>query len=790
MTAPVSYYGPEDLEKTEAAIHQIIDEGTGTIELELICKDGRKIPTEYRVSTINDDQGMPKYMISIGRDLTERKKAEEEHLVKERTIAQSLSGIALSNMKGKIFYANDALVDMIGLKSAHEIIGKSYMDFITLEKETNIHARMHDVMVGKGWRGENTFKKKDGTEAYMHLSINLVKDAIGTPICLSASFEDITERKKAEEALQDSEKKYREVIENANEAIFIAQDGVFKFSNGKTQEMIGYSDEELSSKPFSELIHPDDREMVIDRHVRRIKGEDVPSIYSFRIIDKAGMVKWVDINAVAVEWEEKPATLNFLNDITERKQMEIDLEESEKRYKVLIEKIPSVIWMSAEDGKTIFISPNVEKFYGYSSSEILERGEELWLGRIHEDDLERVVDAFTLLFSENRRYEVEYRIRRKDGQWIWLHDQADVIEDIGGELFAYGVFSDITDRKRAEGEMQKLATVVKFSSELVNLATLDGKMIFMNEAGGKMLGIEPNELGNVNIMEVIPDHLTGMVEEELLPALMAGGSWEGDLQYRNLKTGELTDVHAMTFMIKDHEKGVPLCLANVSLDITERKKAEDQIVRSLHEKELLLKELYHRTKNNMQVINAMLELRSMETDDEQVTIVFNEMKNKIMSMALVHEKLYQSEDLSNIDVSDYIKDLVSLLFRSYTVSPEKITVDLEIDPLPISIDSAIPFGQIINELISNSLKHAFPKGRNGRISIRLKSTEPGIVECHYSDNGVGMPDNTAINELDSFGIQSIIMIVELQLKGKIEISNENGLTYSIRFNDDLFQSRL
>ena len=131
-----------------------------------------------------------------------------------------------------------------------------------------------------------------------------------------------------------------------------------------------------------------------------------------------------------------------------------------------------------------------------------------------------------------------------------------------------------TERKRAEEEMQKLVLVVKHSSELVNLGTLDGRMTFLNESGSKMLGIEPHEVENMNIMEVIPDHLTGLVEKELLPALIKGETWEGDLQYRNMRTGELTDVHAMTFTIKDPDTGKPQFLANVSLDITERKRAE------------------------------------------------------------------------------------------------------------------------------------------------------------------------------------------------------------------------
>ena len=158
-------------------------------------------------------------------------------------------------------------------------------------------------------------------------------------------------------------------------------------------------------------------------------------------------------------------------------------------------------------------------------------------------------------------------------------------------LFMANVSQDITERKQAEKELQKLVAVVKHSRELINLCTLEGKMTFLNEYGGKMLGIEPHEVKNVNIMEVIPDHLKGLVEKELLPALMKEGSWKGDLQYCNMKTGELTDVHAMTFAIKNPDTGEPQYLANVSLDITESKLAEEILRKNEAQQKLILNSL-------------------------------------------------------------------------------------------------------------------------------------------------------------------------------------------------------
>ena len=145
----------------------------------------------------------------------------------------------------------------------------------------------------------------------------------------------------------------------------------------------------------------------------------------------------------------------FAYDITERKHAEKALQESEQRYRILIEHIPTVAWVSRPDGTTTFISSNIEQIYGYSPGEILAKGEILWFGRIHPDDKDRVKEAFRLLFSERQSFDIEYRIQHKDGHWIWLHDRANLVEEQEGQLRAYGVFSDITERKRIEEELRK-----------------------------------------------------------------------------------------------------------------------------------------------------------------------------------------------------------------------------------------------------------------------------------------------------------------------------------------------
>jgi PAS domain S-box-containing protein len=189
--------------------------------------------------------------------------------------------------------------------------------------------------------------KSDGTAFLAHLAATAAQDADGEPVC-RVVLNDITERKRGEAALQESAESYRNLFENAGEAIFVAQDGKLVFFNPTATRIIGYSAEELLSMPFTGFIHPDDRDMVIDRHYRRVKEEASPSIYPFRIIHRDGSVRWVELNTVLINWQGKPATLNFLNDITERKQAEEKLRESLEQLRRAVETTIQVLVMAVE----------------------------------------------------------------------------------------------------------------------------------------------------------------------------------------------------------------------------------------------------------------------------------------------------------------------------------------------------------------------------------------------------------------------------------------------------------
>lgn len=225
-------------------------------------------------------------------------------------------------------------------------------------------------------------------------------------------------------------------------------------------------------------------------------------------------------------------------------------------------------------------------------------------------------------------------------------------------------------------------------------------------------------------------------------------------------------------------------------EITEHKQTEKALNASLREKEILLKEIHHRVKNNMQVVSGLLNLQADQIDDKKYIEMFNESRNRIRAMSLVHEKLYQSGDLANIDFNDYITSLAKSLLIFYGKSYGSISMTIEAANINLAIDTAIPCGLIINELVSNSLKHAFPAGRQGEIKIKFVKSAPGEFELTVSDNGAGVPAHLNIAETKTLGLQLVTNLVEHQLQGRVELRRNHGTEFYIRFKEPSYKKRI
>jgi PAS domain S-box-containing protein len=342
---------------------------------------------------------------------------------------------------------------------------------------------------------------------------------------------------------------------------------------------------------------------------------------------------------------------------------------------------------------------------------------------------------------------------------------------------------DITQQKKTQLKM--LETETKLSAILKNLPKV---VIYQSGLGNDfisdnisdMIGYLPSEVLESkyffgNIMH--PDDMP-VVKNSITNWHKSGDDGILNMEFRvKKKDGGFIWIEDHMFRVKVNEK--ESYLSGILIDITDRKLAEQKISRSLKEKELLLKEIHHRVKNNLQVVSSLLKLQSGYVKDESSLDLLLDSQNRVRSMALVHQKLYQSKDFSEIDFPEYLKQLSEHLLNVFKAKSGDIDVVVNSADVNLGIDLAIPCGLILNELISNSLKYAFPGGRKGEISIDFKLIDTGY-EISISDNGVGFPKEINYKETKSLGLQLVNTLVG-QIDGTIVMENISGTTFRIRF---------
>ena len=362
-------------------------------------------------------------------------------------------------------------------------------------------------------------------------------------------------------------------------------------------------------------------------------------------------------------------------------------------------------------------------------------------------------------------------------------------DEIGSMARAVEVFrKNATDKRTAEEAFQesqrRLTTLMSNLPGMAYRCKNDPEwtMEFVSDGCQSLIGYRPQDLvGNalLSYNEMIYPEDRAMVRDTVQPAVKNKQPFE--LIYR------IITANREEKWVWEQGRGIfgaegnLLALEGFITDITDRKAAEERIKTSLQEKEVLLREIHHRVKNNMQVITSLLRLQSDKIKDQQYADMFQESQERIRSMALIHEKLYQSKDLSRVDFNEYIKSLINSLFRSYGIDTGRIVTKLNVEDVSIRLDHAIPCGLIINELVSNSLKYAFPEDRKGEISVTLRSITKDEIELRVSDDGIGIPENLNIRNTDSLGLELVIILAEDQLGGKIELDRTGGTTFRILF---------
>jgi len=747
-----------------------------------------------------------KGFFALVSDITKRKRTEDalkESENRYRNIIESAIDIIYTfSPDGIIISLNPSFETITGWR-IKDWIGKSFTDLIHPEELSLAMKLIQESIAGKE-RPLNEFRLLKKTGDYVLLDFNakpLLKD--GKLIGFFGIARDITERKRAEGLLLESEEKYRLLVENANEAIVVAQDGWMKFVNPKMTEILGYSKEELLSQPFVDFIHPEDQKMVSERHVKRMKGEELPHVYHFRIIDKAGNVKWLEINAVLIDWEGHPATLNFLSDIHQRKQMEkwlIQKEHTARERALLltdlhdlfeIDEILSRVCQTMRDSglferavMTLHEPGGKINHLGQVGlpPDVVERArqappiDQKMRSRITSQRF-RISDSFFipveagLDFVKSGRYIPQKRQNYANGNWQAGDELFVPLRDFSGKIMGYlsvdtpcdGYRPDLTTiqalemiveaaaarvreveaNKAVQSSESKYRTLVETAQVGISIIDPEENIVFVNQAGADLLGYRKEELLSKKLRDICDDAQYATLKNELKKGRKGGSSkYEATFLTRS---GKLKHAYVSSASLRT-EDGSFMGSLTILSDLTEIKKAREYNVL------LNTSRALSQTLKFDQVLRMGAE-KMMETlkADKSAVLLTENHADELPTKVYVYDSKDGKVTISVINLK-ITKELLSTCQRTLRARGYVQISDARIDPMPELIKKILRPAKMNSSLIipiilGKKMLAIFCVGA-GKETITYGSEEIGLVQTMSNQVATALQNCRLMEDLE------------------------------------------
>lgn len=772
----------------------------------------------------------------LKQEIEERQRSQQELQVSEERFRLLVEGVKdyaifVLDPQGHVTSWNAGAESIKGYR-AEEILSQKFSCFYTSE----------DILAGKpeseleiatatgryeeeGWR-----RRKDGTLFWAHVVITALWNPEGQLRGFSKVTRDITQRKQAEEERQRlnsqimQQAKLLEAILSASPDLIYMydQNGRYLYASLSGTRALGLKPTEMLGKTRQEIGLPSLSMASVDSHRQVVfqTGQSVTDEIDFLTADGMRRYEYI-LSPVSNTDGQVEAVVSTARDITERKQAQIALQEQSQ----LLDLAYDTIMVRDVEGIITFWNYGAQEMYGWTKEEALGKSSHTLL----QTEFPQALEEIEAILLSQGRWEGELRHTRRDGTHAIVASRWALQRDESGNMKGVlEINNDISDRKQMEEALHKEQEFLKVLLNNVKAGIVacddQGVLTLFNQAARDFHGLSeqplPVDQWATHYQLYLPDEKTPMRKEDIplfrafqgeylsnvemvvvpkqgeAQTFLASGQALFDTQGEKL--GAVVVMHDITerkqaeaallqardeLEIKVKERTTELISINKSLltEISERQQVESQLQASLQEKEVLLKEIHHRVKNNLQIISSLLNLQADYLQDKQALEIFKVSQSRIDSMALVHEKLYQSPNLAKINFGEYIQDLVASLFSSYEINREAIALKISVDEVLVSLDISIPCGLIMNELVLNAMKHAFPDGRAGEIRVIGIYSEPNNqLTLIVKDNGIGWPQSYDFRNTESLGLQLVTTLIN-QLKGTLELDTSRGVEFKMKF---------
>lgn len=554
-------------------------------------------------------------------------------------------------------------------------------------------------------------------------------------------------------------------LENATDAIILINDqGLIVFGNRPALNLFGYESNDLLNNSV-DILAPD---------LLKNTRTETASLRTFSGQKKDGTSIQLQIGQSKLKSNEEILDLFIIRELSDRQKEEL-------KFRGFLESAPDAVVVINNKGDIVIVNSLAEKMFGYQHQELLGQKIEILVpDRYAKNHVHQRDGYFKELKTRPMGEGKPLMGKRKDGSEFPVEISLSPLVS-EQETLVTSIIRDISPRLKLEAKFKGL---LESAPDGIVVVDSEGKIAIVNSQTERLFDYKRDELIGKPIEILVPeryrknhiDYRNTYISHPQTRPMGAGRRLTG----RKKDGSEFPVEISLSPLRLDNE----ILVTSIIRDITERRQIEEHMQASLREKEALLKEIHHRVKNNLQVTSSLLRLQSNYIEDQKSRDLFSESQNRIKSMALVHEKLYQSKELSKINFPEYIESLSVLLFRAYGVDRDQIELEVKGREVFLSVETAVPCGLMINELVSNCLKHAFPKGRKGKITVSIKHD---FNENHYSlevsDNGIGLPPELDIEKTDSLGLQ-LVRTLTSQLNGKFQARSAHpGTIIEIDFSE-------